>query len=59
MHPHVTVEIPGLREPEQTQVTLVGLLAGVDAKVLGQRGGVGEGLPTESASVWAVPGVGS
>lgn len=31
VHPHVPVQVAGLREPQQTQLALVRFLAGMDA----------------------------
>lgn len=56
--PHVSVEITGLREPQETDLALVGLLPGMDAQMFRQRRTVGEGLLAHPAAVRSFPGVG-
>ena len=53
----MSVEVAGLREAQQADLALVGLLAGVDAQVLGERRAVGERLLAEPAAVRALSGV--
>ena len=54
---HVSVEVPRLREAQQADLALVGFLAGMDAKVFGQGGAVGERLLAQSTAVRALAGV--
>ena len=51
MNSHVTVEISRLGEAEQAEFTLIGLLAGMNPHVLGERRRVGEGLLTHTATI--------
>ena len=51
MDAHVPVEVARLREAQQTEFALVRFLAAVDAHVLRQRRGIGEGLrPTTNVN---------
>ena len=52
MDPHVPVEIARLREAEQAEFALVGLLAAVDPHVFGQRRRIREGLLAHAAPIW-------
>ena len=56
---HVAVEVTGLREPEVADLAAIRLLPAVDALVLGECGGVCEGLAAVVAPVRPLPGVGS
>lgn len=51
MDSHVSVEVSRLREPQKTEVALIGLLSRVDPQVFGQSRAVGEGLLARAATV--------
>lgn len=57
MDPHVPVEIARLREAEETEFALIGLLAAMDAHVFGQRRRIREGLLAHAAPVRSLTGV--
>jgi hypothetical protein len=48
--PHVSIEIPGLRETELAKLALVRLFARVNPKMLRQSAGVGKGFLTQATS---------
>lgn len=51
MDTHVAVEVARLTEAQETEFTLIGLLAGMDPEVFGEGGGVAEGLLAHPAAV--------
>lgn len=57
VHPHMPIQIPALREPQQTQFTLIRFFPTVYPQMLGQGAAVGERFFAQSTSVGALPGV--
>lgn len=49
VHAHVPVQVAALREAQQAQLALVGLLAAVDPQVLREGAAVREGLLAQPA----------
>lgn len=59
MHSHVPIQIATLREPQQTQFTLIRFLTTMYPQMFCQRATIGKGFLAESTAVGSFPGMGS